>query len=215
MKVGILGSGDVAQALGRGFARHGHDVMIGSREPKSEKLTKWKKEAGAKAWTGTSADAAKFGEVVLVATLGTGTEAAIDLAGPKNLEGKIVIDVTVPLDFSKGMPPGLFVGTTDSLGERIQRKVPKAKVVKCFNTVSNPQMIDPKYKGDKPRMLIAGDDARAKKAVTEMLEGLGWAGTIDCGGIEGARWLEALVPLWVRVANVEGTWDIIFQPTRP
>lgn len=215
MKVGILGSGDVAQALGRGFAKHGHDVMIGSREPKSEKLVKWKKAAGDKAATGSSAEAAKFGEIVVLATMGVGTLAAIENAGPKNFEGKTVLDVTNPLDFSKGMPPGLFVGTTDSLSEQVQKALPKAKVVKCFNTISNVQMIDPKYKGDKPRMLIAGDDAKAKKEVTKMLQGLGWAGAIDCGGIDGARWLEALVPLWVRAASAEGTFDIIFQPVKP
>jgi predicted dinucleotide-binding enzyme len=215
MKVGILGSGDVAQALGRGFAKHGHDVMIGSREPKSEKLVKWKKAVGAKASTGSSAEAATFGEVVVLATLGAGTESALDLAGPKSFDGKVVIDVTVPLDFSKGMPPGLFVGTTDSLGERVQRKLPKAKVVKCFNTVSNPQMIDPRVRGERPKMMIAGDDAASKKKVDEMLKGLGWAGAIDCGGIVMARWLEAHVPLWVAVAGQLNSYDTIFQPVLP
>lgn len=215
MKVAILGSGDVAQRLGVGFAKHGHEVMIGSREPKSAKLQKWTKEVGAKASTGSSSDAAKFGEMVVIATLGAGAESAVDAAGTKNLEGKIVVDVTNPLDFSKGMPPGLFVGTTDSLGERIQRKVPKAKVIKCFNTVSSLQMIDPRYKGEKPRMMIAGDDAKGKKALEKLLKELGWGGVIDTGGISMARWLEALVPLWVSVANSEKTWDIIFQPTKP
>jgi 8-hydroxy-5-deazaflavin:NADPH oxidoreductase len=215
MKVGILGSGDVAQALGRGFAKHGHEVMIGSREPKSEKLVKWMKDAGKKASTGTSAEAAKFGDIVLLATLGVGTLAAVENAGPKNFDDKIVLDVTNPLDFSKGMPPGLFVGTTDSLGEQVQKVLPKAKVVKCFNTISNVQMIDPRTKGDKPRMLIAGDDAKAKKEVAKILQGLGWAGAIDCGDIKGARWLEALVPLWVRTASAEGTFDVIFQPVKP
>jgi predicted dinucleotide-binding enzyme len=215
MKVGILGSGDVAQTLGRGFAKHGYEVMIGSREPKSDKLTKWKKEIGAKASTGSGADAAKFGEVVILATMGVGTHAAVDAAGTKNFDGKLVIDVSNPLDFSKGMPPGLFVGTSDSLAEQTQRKIPKAKVVKCFNTISHLQMIDPKYKGDKPRMLIAGDDAKAKKELGQMLKGLGWGGAIDCGGLDGARWLEALVPLWVRAAQSENSFEIIFQPTKP
>lgn len=215
MKVGILGSGDVAQALGRGFAKHGHEVMIGSREPKSAKLAKWKEAAGPKASAGSPAQAAKFGELVVLATLGEGTESALDLAGSSSFNGKVVIDVTNPLDFSKGMPPGLFVGTTDSLSERIQRKLPKAKVVKCFNTVSSVQMIDPKHKGDRPKMLIAGEDAAAKMKVDEMLRGLGWAGAIDCGGIVAARWLEALVPLWVAVAGKMGSYDVIFQPVMP
>jgi len=215
MKVGILGSGDVAQSLGKGFAKHGHDVMIGSRDPRSAKLEKWKEEVGAKASTGSSADAAKFGEIVVLATLGAGTAAALDAAGPKNLEGKVVVDVSNPLDFSKGMPPGLFVGTTDSLAEQTQRKLPSAKVVKCFNTVSHVQMVDPRAKGGKPKMLVAGDDAAAKKKVDEFLKGLGWGGTIDCGGLDGARWLEALVPLWVRVAGELKSWDVIFQPVLP
>jgi predicted dinucleotide-binding enzyme len=215
MKVAILGSGDVAQQLGRGFAKHGHDVMIGSREPNSDRLQKWRKELAGKGSTGSSADAAKFGEIVVLATVGRGTESAIDAAGTKNFDGKMVIDVTNPLDFSKGMPPGLYVGTTDSLGEKIQRKIPNAKVVKCFNTVSNSQMIDPKHKGEKPRMMIAGDDANAKKELETMLKELGWGGAIDTGGIVMARWLEALVPLWVSVAGSEKSSDIIFQPTKP
>lgn len=215
MKVGILGSGDVAQALGRGFAKHGHHVMIGSREPQSEKLKKWKKEVGARGSTGKSADAAKFGEIVVLATLGVGTEAAVAAAGPANMDGKIVIDVTNPLDHSKGFPPGLVFGLTDSLGERVQRQAPKAKVVKCFNTLSNVQMVDPRYKGEKPKMLIAGNDAKAKNDVEKLLKDLGWGGAIDCGLIDGARWLEALVPLWVRVGMALNNWDVIFQPLVP
>lgn len=215
MKVAILGSGDVAQALGKGFARHGHEVMIGSREPESAKLKAWKKAVGANAKSGTSQDAAKFGEIVVLATLGVGTEAAIDGAGTKSFDGKVVIDVTNPLDFSKGVPPGLFVGTTDSLGERIQRKLPTAKVVKAFNTISNLQMVDPRTKGGKPKLMIAGNDAAAKKKVEEFVKGLGWGGVYDCGGIDGARWLEASVPLWVRLGNELNTWEHILQPETP
>lgn len=215
MKVGILGSGDVGQAIGRGFASRGHDVTLGSRTPNSEKLKKWKKQAGAKAKTGTFAQAAAHGEILVLATLGAAAEDAIALAGASNFDGKLVLDVTNPLDFSKGMPRGLFVGTTDSLGERIQRKLPKAKVVKCFNTVSSIQMVDPRLKGAEPRMLICGNDAKAKKRTEAILKELGWACAIDVGGIDGARWLEAAVPLWVRVAQVYNTWEHIFQPLRP
>jgi len=211
MKVGILGSGDVGQALGRGFARHGWDVMIGSREPASEKLSAWRALAGANARTGTFAEAAEFGEVVVLALHGGGTEAALDLAGPHRFRGKLVLDATNPLDFSKGMPPGLLFGTTDSLGQRVQRKLPDAHVVKCFNTVSNPQMVDPNYAEGVPPMLICGDDAAAKKHAEKILRELGWPSALDVGGIEAARWLEALVPLWVRAGAAMGTFAHAFK----
>lgn len=211
MKVGILGSGQVGQALGRGLARHGHDVMIGSREPSSEKLTKWKSSVGKSAHVGSFADAARFGEIVILATNGAGTEPALELAGAAPFKGKVVIDATNPLDFSRGMPPGLFVGTTDSLGERVQRKLPEARVVKCFNTVGNAQMIDPKFTEGRPAMLLCGNDAEAKRTVERLLKELGWPGAIDAGGIDGARWLEALVPLWVRVGAARGTFAHAFE----
>lgn len=211
-QVGILGSGDVGKQLGRGFAKHGFDVMLGSRNP--DKLESWRKETKGKVSTGTFAQAAAHGDFVILALNGAATEAAIDLAGPKNLSGKLVIDATNPLDFSHGMPPGLLVGTTDSLGERVQKKVPDARVVKCFNTVGNVKMIDPKFKEGVPPMLICGNDEDAKKRTDAILRELGWPGAMDVGGIEGARWLEALVPLWVRVAQVLNTNEHAFKVVR-
>jgi predicted dinucleotide-binding enzyme len=207
-KVGILGSGEVAQALGLGFAGRGYKVMLGSRTPESAKLVAWAKKAGTKATTGSFAEAAEYGDILLIATLGTATEEVLDLAGVEKFEGKLVIDVTNPLDFSKGMPPGLFVGVTDSLGERIQRKMPNAKVVKCFNTVPNSQMVHPNY--EKAEMLICGYDVVAKRKVTGILKEFGWEGSIDCGGIDSARWLEALVPLWARVGTALDVWSHAF-----
>ena len=209
MKVGVLGSGDVGQALGRGFASRGHSVMIGSRTPDSGKLKAWARKAGKGASTGSFAEAASHGSVLVLATLGTAAEQVIDLAGSTNFKGKILIDVTNPLDFSKGMPPGLFVGTTDSLGERIQRKLPQARVVKCFNTVGNSQMVGPTYRDVD--MMICGNDKAAKREVTKILKEFGWKGAIDIGGIEGARWLEALVPLWVRVGIALDNWNNVFK----
>src|SRR5207249_3202154 len=148
---------------------------------------KWWRETRGKTSTGSPSETAAHGEVIVLATLGAAAEEAIELAGRDNFDGKVVIDVTNPLDFSKGMPPGLFVGTTDSLGERIQRRLPKAKVVKCFNIISNVSMVDPKVPGGPPDMLIAGDDAAAKKKVTGILKEFGWPGSIDIGGIDGAR----------------------------
>lgn len=210
-RVGILGSGVVGKQLGRGFAMHGYEVMLGSRDP--SKLESWKKETKGRVATGTFAQAAAYGPVVILATAGTGAEAAVDLAGTKNFAGKLVLDATNPLDFSGGMP-GLFVGTTDSLGERIQRKLPDAKVVKCFNTVGNVRMVDPKFKEGTPPMLVCGNDAAAKKQTEGILRELGWPGALDVGSIESARWLEALVPLWVRVAQVMNTYEHAFKAVR-
>jgi len=211
MKVGILGSGEVGQALGRGFVSRGHDVKIGSRNPQGETLEKWMKEQRkGKASVGTMAEAAKHGEVLVLATLGAALEDVVRLAGPPNFRGKVVIDVTNPLgDPSRG--PALFVGLTDSLGERLQRLLPDSHVVKCFNTVPNTQMVDPKFSGGAPEMLIAGNDAAAKKRVEGILKEFGWPGAIDVGGIEGARWLEASVPLWVLVGMKLGRWDHAFK----
>jgi len=211
MKVGILGSGDVGRALGKGFAARGHDVKLGSRNTKSKELLAWLKDTKGKASAVSPKEAAAHGEVIVLAVVGAAVDDVIDLAGRDNFDGKVVIDVTNPLDFSKGMPPGLFVGTTDSLGERIQRRLPKAKVVKCFNIISNVSMVDPKVPGGPPDMLIAGDDAAAKKKVTGILKEFGWPGSIDIGGIDGARWLEATVPLWVRVCSAVGDWNVAWK----
>jgi len=209
MKIGILGSGDVGQALGRVFASHGHDVKIGSRTPDSDKLKAWLKQCQeGKASTGTFSEAAAYGEIVVLATLGTAVEEAIKLAGPEKFEGKLVIDATNPLDFSKGMPPGLFVGTTDSLGERVQRVLTNGKVVKCFNSVHNQTMMSPMMKEGLPDMIICGNDENAKRQVADLLKEFGWGESIDIGGIDGSRWLEAYVALWVRLAMKLGNWTV-------
>jgi len=208
-RMGILGSGDVARALGRGFAAHGYDVMLGTREPK--KLDSWRKETRGKVAVGSVAQAAAHGDVVVVATHGAATEAVLDAAGPRNFRGKLVLDATNPLDLSHGMPPGLLFGLTDSLGERVQRKLPDAKVVKCFNTVSNVRMIDPKFSGGPARMWICGNDAEAKRSAEAIVREVGWAGVLDVGGIDAARWLEAMVPLWVRAGLALNTWEHVLQ----
>jgi predicted dinucleotide-binding enzyme len=212
MKVGILGSGEAGQTLGRGFVGRGHDVKIGSRNPKSEALGTWVKEQRkGKASVGTMAQAAEHGEVLVLATLGAALEDVVRLAGPPNFRGKLLIDVTNPLDQNQGAGPALFIGLTDSLGERVQRLLPDSHVVKCFNTVPNTQMVDPKFSGGAPEMLIAGNNAAAKKRVEGILKEFGWPGAIDVGGIEGARWLEATVPLWVLIGVKWGRWDHAFK----
>jgi predicted dinucleotide-binding enzyme len=173
MKIGILGTGDVGQALGIGFAKLSHEVKMGSRDPHQEKVKAWVNKAGAKASASTFAEAAAFGELAVLCTIWTGAENAIRLAGPDNLAGKVVIDTTNPLDFSGGIPPKLAVGHTDSAGERIQRWLPHSRVVKAFNIVGSAHMFKPEFPGGPPDMFICGNDDQAKATVTDLLSLLG------------------------------------------
>jgi hypothetical protein len=205
MKIGILGTGDVGKALARGFVSRGHDVVMGSRDAGNEKLVAFSKETGGKVKAGTFADAAKHAEMAVLATVWTGTESALSLAGADNLAGKVLVDATNPLDFSKGMPPSLAVGHTDSGGEQVQRWVPKARVVKCWNIVGNADMVDPQFDA-APTMFICGNDGEAKKSVHGILESFGWKDVVDLGAIDNARLLEPLCILWVKYGVVTGNW---------
>ena len=189
MKVGILGTGQVGRTLAKGFTKHGHDVKLGHRDPKA-----------------SYADAAKFGEVVLLCTPWHGTENAIKLADPRNLAGKVVIDVTNPLEGGEDAPPTLALGFDDSGGEQVQRWLPKSRVVKAFNIVGHTLMIDPKLPGGPPDMFIAGNDAAAKEIVAKICKDFGWLVT-EIGGIEGARLLEPLAMLWVVVGFKLDRWE--------
>ncbi len=202
MKVGILGSGDVGKSFAKAFGALGHEVKIGSRSP--EKLA----EFGAAATT--FKEAAQFGSVLVLATHGMATENAIKLADPANFKGKVVIDATNPLDFAPGGPPKLAIGHTDSLGERVQRWAPDGKVVKAFNTVGNPLFFKPQLPGGPPDMFICGNDAEAKKAVSQICSDFGW-GVIDIGGIEGSRHLEPMCMTWVLHGILSGKWDHAFK----
>jgi predicted dinucleotide-binding enzyme len=209
VKVGILGSGAVGQALGRGFvAKRGDEVMIGSRSP--EKVDDWVAEIGGGASAGSVEDAASFAELAVLATGWSGTESAIGLAGPDNLAGKVVIDVTNPLDHSGDGPPTLAVGHTDSGGEQVQRWLADSKVVKAFNIVGNPYMVDPDLPGGPPTMFICGDDEGAKGEVTRVCEDFGWP-VSDLGGIENSRYLEPLAMVWI-VHGIRGkSFDHAFK----
>jgi predicted dinucleotide-binding enzyme len=193
MKIGILGSGSAGQTLGRGFVRLGHEVRIGTRDP--AKLSDWQREVGPSASVSSTADCAAWAEAIVLTVHGTAVDAVIDAAGVERFAGKVVVDTCDPLDFGSGRP-GLFVGTTDSLGERVQRRLPDAKVVKAFNIVLADVMIDPALSGGTPDMFIAGNDAGAKALVETWLRAFGWP-VIDLGDIQNARWLEALSLLWV------------------
>jgi len=214
MRIGVLGTGPVGRMLGGGFISRGDEVMIGSREPDSDKLKEWKAANGPRASTGSFADAAKFGEIVVLATLWSGTESALKLAGPGNFKGKTVIDATNPLLFHDDAPPSLALGWDDSGGEQIQRWLPGAHVVKAFNIVGNAHFIKPDFPGGPPTMFIAGNDARAKETVTKILHDFGWSDVIDAGGIEGARLLEPMCILWVVYAMDGGSRDHAFKLLR-
>lgn len=213
MNVGILGTGDVGKALGKGFASLGHAVKMGSREANNPKAAQWAKEIGPKASCGTFGDAAKFGEIAVLATLGTATEDAIRLAGPDSFKGKVVIDATNPLDMSGGMPPKLVGNVGDSGGERHQRLLPGTNVVKAFNTVGNALMFRPQIAGGPPDMFLCGDSEDAKKKVAQICKDFGW-GVIDVGGINASHHLEAMCMVWVLSAAKTNSWMQAFKMLR-
>jgi len=215
MKIGIIGSGVVGQTLGAKLVERGEDVVLGTRSPGSvndkrgfgQSLDDWLKATGSKARVGTFADAAAHGEIVINATSGTISLEALRLASDQNLRGKILIDVSNPLDFSKGMPPTMTVCNTDSTGEQIQRAFPEAKVVKTLNTTNVNVMVDPaQVAGGDHDLFVSGNDAAAKARVTELLrQWFGWRTVIDLGDITTARGVEMLLPVWLRLMGALGT----------
>lgn len=201
MKIAVFGSGDVGRTIASKLIALGHEVKLGSRSGDVEAGAAWAKQEGAKASQATYADAAAFGEVVFLCVKGEGAVPALKAAGA-GLDGKIVVDITNPLDFSKGFPPSLTVGNTDSLGETLQREFPKAKIVKTLNTVNCKLMVDASALKDHT-MLLAGNDGAAKETVRgKFLTPFGWNDVIDLGGIDNARGIEAYVTLWARLYGV-------------
>jgi 8-hydroxy-5-deazaflavin:NADPH oxidoreductase len=210
-RVGVLGTGEVGRRLAAGFSGRGHDVMIGSRDPGKPELRDWLSGDGAGVEVGTFADAAAHGELLVLALLGNAAVEVIAAAGCDHFSGKVVIDAMNPLDFSRGFPPKLSIRGEDSLGERVQRALPEAKVVKAFNIIGSPYFVDPSFADGKPTMLIAGDDAGAKRVVADVLADFGWPDPVDLGGIEGARELEAICIAWVKIGGTRGGWDHGFK----
>jgi 8-hydroxy-5-deazaflavin:NADPH oxidoreductase len=212
MKVGIIGSGDVARVLGKAFLTEGHEVMLGTRDTSKEVVVKWKSE-NAKAQTGSFADAAKFGELLLLATLGEAAEDALKLAGIENLNGKIIIDATNPIDHKNPPVNGVlryFTNANESLMERLQTLVPNAKFVKAFNSVGNPFMYKPNFPGGKPTMFICGNYDGAKKTVAAILDSFGWE-TEDMGKAESAGSIESLCILWCLPGFNRNQWTHAFK----
>jgi len=204
MKIGVLGTGAAGQTLASKFVAMGHDVMMGARAADNEKVLGFAQRTGGKA--GTFADAAAHGEMVINGTRGD-TSLGMLSALASELKGKILLDVSNPLDFSHGYPPHLTVSNTDSLAEQIQRALPETFVVKSLNTVNCAVMIEPSRVPGHHTVFVSGNDARAKGRVMDFLRSLGWVSIIDLGDITSARAAEQLLPLWVRLFGVLGTAD--------
>jgi 8-hydroxy-5-deazaflavin:NADPH oxidoreductase len=216
MKIAMIGGGGVGQTIAAKLIANGHDVRLGIRNPSQEELAKermmakplaeWIKETGGKVVS--FAEAAKHGEIIFSATSGATAIDALKLAGAENLKGKILIDVSNPLDFSKGMPPALLpqYDHYTSLGEETQKAFPDTHVVKAFNTVSAAAMVDASFVPGDHDLFIAGNSAEAKKTVEAFArKEFGWTSFVDLGDIVGARATEHLLPLWVRLWMIGGT----------
>ncbi|HEY7567271.1 MAG TPA: NAD(P)-binding domain-containing protein [Gemmatimonadaceae bacterium] len=215
MRIGIIGSGVVGQTLGAKLAERGEDVVLGTRSPGQldekrglgNSLGDWLQQTKGRARIATFAEAAAHGECVINATAGTGSLDALKAAGAQNLDGKILLDISNPLDFSRGMPPSLTVVNTDSLGEQIQRAFPNAKVVKTLNTMTARVMVEPGLVANgEHHVFVSGNDADARKRVAQLLEQwFGWRSVIDLGDITTARGTEMWLPLWLRIWGAIGT----------
>lgn len=210
MKIGILGSGVVGQTLGSGFIRHGYEVMLGTRSP--EKLTDWKLKAGESGRVGSFAEAAAFGDILVLAVKGAAAEDTLKTAGRENLSGKAIIDATNPIADS---PPDngvlrFFTSLDDSLMEQSQRAFPDARFVKAFNSVGNALMVNPDFGGIKPTMFICGNDSRAKQEVSRILDLFGFE-VEDMGGAQAARAIEPLCILWCIPGFLHNQWTHAFK----
>jgi predicted dinucleotide-binding enzyme len=194
----------------------GHEVKMGAREPGNEKAKAWASGAGKGASSGSFAEAAAFGEMVLSCTLGEKALDALRAAKQENLEGKVVVDVSNPLDFSKGMPPRVLTGRNgESLGEQIQDAFPGARVVKALNTVNAAVMVDPRRVGGETDLFVCGNDAAAKERVAGLLKELGWMRVHDLGPIVAARGTEAYLLLWLTLMGALKTADFNVRIVRP
>jgi 8-hydroxy-5-deazaflavin:NADPH oxidoreductase len=212
MKIGVIGSGDVAKVLASGFLKHGHQVVIGTRD--TAKLAEWGKQ-NSNGRIGSFQDAAQFGEVVVLAVKGTVASDALRAAGAQNLAGKTIIDATNPI---ADLPPvngvlRFFTNLDESLMERLQREFQTAHFVKAFNSVGNASMVNPQFKGGQPTMFICGNNDDAKKKVTQILDQFGWESS-DMGKAEAARAIEPLCMLWCIPGFLQNDWVHAFKLLR-
>ncbi len=209
MKVGVLGSGTVGQVLSEGFLKHGDEVMRGSRDP--GKLAAWRAGAGPRAQAGTFAEAARFGELVVLAVKGTAAAAAVDACGGA-LAGKVVLDATNPIAEAPPVNGVLrfFTGPNESLMETLQARAPAARFVKAFSCVGNALMVNPSLPGGKPTMFICGNDEGARREAARVLDRFGWE-VADMGTAEAARAIEPLCMLWCIPGLRENRWKHAFK----
>jgi predicted dinucleotide-binding enzyme len=225
MKIAVLGTGMVGQALAGRLVELGHDVVLGTRDPQATRSRTEPDGMGnppVGAWLqahpavglASFADAAAGAELLVNATSGHGAIPALELAGADHLAGKVIIDISNPLDFSAGFPPTLFVKDDDSLGEQIQRTFPQAHVVKTLNTLNASLMVNPKDLGDDSSVFVSGNDAAAKATVTQLLESFGHTDVIDLGDLSTARGTEMLLPVWLRLMGALGTPAFNFKIVR-
>jgi 8-hydroxy-5-deazaflavin:NADPH oxidoreductase len=209
-KIGILGSGIVGQTLASGFLKFGYEVMIGTGDVK--KLAEWKAKAGQKAGVGNFSDAARFGDLVILAVKGTAALEVINSSGSSNLKGKTVIDATNPI--ADAAPENgvirFFTSLDESLMEKLQKTYPEIHFVKAFNSVGNAFMVNPQFPGGKPTMFICGDKDASKKEVAAILEEFGWE-VEDMGKAEGARAIEPLCMLWCIPGMLRNQWTHAFK----
>lgn len=212
MKIGVLGSGIVAQTLAGGFLKHGYEVMVGTRD--AAKLAEWRVQ-NPKAHVGSFSEAASFGEAVVLAVKGTAAADALRAAGGKNLGGKLVMDACNPIadEAPNNGVLKFFTSLDDSLMERLQEEFPNARLVKAFNSVGASRMVNPEFKGGKPTMFICGDDPHAKSTATRILDDFGWE-TADMGGVEAARAIEPLCMLWCIPGFLHNQWTHAFKLLR-
>jgi predicted dinucleotide-binding enzyme len=218
MKIAVFGTGVVGRTLAEGLSHQGHDMVVGTRDV-DQTLARTEPDAMGNPpfsdWQGqhrevelTTFEAASAAEIIINATSGGASLEALKAGGPR-LEGKVLVDVANPLDFSQGMPPTLLVANTDSLAEQIQQAFPKSKVVKALNTMNARLMIEPSRLPEGHEVFIAGEDAGAKETVRKLLQELGWEldNIVDIGGIRAARGLEMYLPLWLSLMGALGTAD--------
>ncbi|MGZ6745287.1 MAG: NADPH-dependent F420 reductase [Nocardioides sp.] len=225
MKIAVLGTGMVGQAVAARLLELGHTVTVGTRDPQATLARTEPDGMGNPAYAAwqadhvgvslaTFADAAADADLVVNASSGGATLDVLRLAGADNLAGKPLLDIANPLDFSQGFPPSLFVKDTDSLGETVQREFPETKVVKALNTLTAGLMVDPRSLGASSTVFVSGEDADAKATVTGLLESFGHDDVIDLGGIETARGTEMLLPVWLRLMGTLGTAQFNFKIVR-
>ncbi len=209
MKIGIVGSGDVAQSLGQGLVQAGHSVMLGTRDTNKKALGAWRKKNDSHRSLGSTTEAAAFGEVVILAIAWHASEDVLAQVRPE-LAGKVVIDVTNPLVFNEDDAPALSVGHIMSAGEIVQASLPDSHVIKTLNFVNYKNLAFPKYDEGLPIMFVCGNNQSAKNTVRDLLADLGWEDMLDIGSIEKSRLLEPLCLLWLEYGVARNTWNHAF-----